>query len=89
MMPADLVQQAVEACSWGAGGQAKKLGEGVLRLMGIKQTTIFCCPLLPESDSERARERERERERERAREREREEFYNKTKDHMLLTSGFQ
>jgi len=34
MMLADLVQRAVEACSWGGGGQARKLGEGVLRLMG-------------------------------------------------------
>jgi hypothetical protein len=37
-MPADLVKRVVEACRWGAGGEAKGFGEGVLRLMGVGRT---------------------------------------------------
>ena len=48
MMPGDLVKRVVEACRWGAGGEAKGFGEGVLRLMGAGYTTIYvgresCC----------------------------------------------
>jgi hypothetical protein len=38
MMPGDLVKRVVEACRWGAGGEAEGFGEGVLRLMGAGRT---------------------------------------------------
>ena len=41
MMPGDLVKRVVEACRWGAGGEAKDFGEGVLRLMGAERTRRF------------------------------------------------
>jgi hypothetical protein len=39
MMPGDLVKRVVEACRWGAGGEAKGFGEGVLRLMGAERSS--------------------------------------------------